>query len=505
MQKNTLFDSNLSTDSFTKINEYEGVGDFSNLLSFKLPSYIPSYHESIHSKSKEAFSKTSENKPKKTSNKSLDQRHFKINFERPDHKIMGDVDNILNLSSISDIYLKSSGILAHTLMKSKYLPNSINETKLSEIEFLDVESQFPNSNSLYFDNIFNEINVISSILIKNNKESYDFPRKHFNLKQKTFKIDDKEFGKPYDLSQSNKKPSMKINIDDLDKILDSTPKFIGNNEINKILDYFNIKEAKKVFFPKENSNESFAIDPLFSGNNSIVTEEEQLYEILNNSNEKSFELPVISSAKTCQNKPELTLSDNFLEENGLKLTTHEENIQLPSPKFIENSNISDSLEIENIISKNSMIDDTNNLYFSFAEIIHQDFHNDKRLRENKNNISNDKMDSFEQYFFQNKSSFHSFYESIVHQNNPKSSALQKNKRNSFLDSKENKNFERNSGSYIQKIISTTNSKKKTESSSKQKENQKKSASSNKRLLEKDKGSLNFKKNKNPKVKFEEIR
>lgn len=504
MQKNTLFDSNLSTDSFTKINEFEEGLELSHLLSYKLPAYIPAYNQSFGAKTQRNFSKTPDSHCKRTKNpnKSVDQRQLKINFEKPQHKIMGDLDNLLGCSTISDVYLKSSGILAQTI-KSKYFSNNFCN---SELDFIDVESQIPNTNSTCFESVFNEMNVISSILIKSNKESSDFiPKKQIMPKKRAYKIEEKEFSLPHETTEISKQEQI-FDVDiDVDEILNFFPDYIGQNEINKILDYFDIQqhsEGNTISF-KDDLYESLA--SLAFENNLII--EDQLNEIFSNSSEKSFEMPVISSVKTSNVTQELNQSETFPNDE-LKIITEDENEQqtpLQSPKFMPDFNISDSLEIENIISKSSMVEENNNLYFSFAEIINQEnIHNNKKPLEDKenNNSTLEKLDSFSQYFFKDKSSFHSFYESIVHsQSNSKQlSSVQKKQKGSFIETKENKE------TYIKKIISSTNSKaKKPESlNNKKKGNQQKTMNSGNLLLDKDKKSLNFKKNKNVKSKFEKI-
>ena len=200
------------------LNEYEEIPDFQHLISSYIPTYNASFHQnslfphknslsnsmnntlkndslknSLKNSLRNSLKNSSKKSSRKASKKSLDQRHFKVTFEKPTHRIMGDCDTLLANSNISDIHLKSSGILAQkTLFKSKCLAFSHINNRLSEVEFCDVESQINNTNSIYLENAFNEINTISSILIRNNKESSDFPRKHFNIKRKIYKIAGKE-------------------------------------------------------------------------------------------------------------------------------------------------------------------------------------------------------------------------------------------------------------------------------------------------------------------------
>ena len=520
MLKNTLFESNVSLDSYKSINEYdERVDSQENLISNRLTAYIPIYNQSIAPhKIKGNLSKTPD-KPKKNSNKSMDQRHFKITLEKPKHKIMGDLDNLLSCSNISDIYLKSSGILAKTLCKSKCLnfsPFGGELAKINEYEFCDVESKY-NTNSIYLENSFfkekelAEINTISSILIKNNKESHDFPRKHFNLRKKNFKIAGKELAIPYDFVEIPNKNlgSEKISEVNIEEILENSYKFINSNELDKILDYFDItplpreKPSISSIFNK-NLNEtihSMMIDPQ-------VPEDEQLYEILNESDEKSFELPVISCViQTENNNSTAPNSSNFLEIDikRIEIDEFERNSQLISPKF-PNLNISDSLEIENIIiNQNSLIEDNNNLYFSFAELIKQENHqkstNFKDFFKNSETLEkfgkNEKNENFSQFFIQEKASFQSFYQSAIKKKCENSSVMINNKKKNLLtERKENKILERNEFSYIQKIISSTNNKKNTVNLKKNKEN--------KPNIVKSKNQLNFKKNQE-KTKLEEVR
>ena len=95
-------------------------------------------------------------------------------------------------------------------------------------------------------------------------------------------------------SQEQRRKTMKS----LDKIFEDSQKNISFDKLDKILDYFKIfpmktpcKLDENPFEFEENINETInsqIIDPQFS-------EDEQLYEILNNSTEKSFEMPIFSS------------------------------------------------------------------------------------------------------------------------------------------------------------------------------------------------------------------
>ena len=250
---------------------------------------------------------------------------------------MGDCDTLLAISNISHIHLKSSGILEQkTLFKSKFLALSHINNRLSEVEFCDVESQINNTNSIYLENAFNEINTISSILIRNNKESSDFPRKHFNIKRKTYKISGKELSLPYEFSGTKNKNKARIeeNLESLDKIFEDSQKNISFDKLDKILDYFEIfplktpcKLDENPFEFEENINETInsqIIDPQFS-------EDEQLYEILNNSTEKSFEMPIFSSIIPSPNLE----NSNELRENSEEIR---EELRENSKRINENSN-----------------------------------------------------------------------------------------------------------------------------------------------------------------------
>lgn len=348
MDSRVLSTSTISTESL-----YKAPNEFNEKCFENLSSKLPQYNQSFHQTMPSLFKK----KPP-TSNKSLDQRNCKITFEKPSITLLGDQDNMMFASSISDIHLKSSGILAQTILKSKH--SNIEKYPMEALDFLDIESQ-PYNTSLYLDTALSEINTISSILIRNNKESFDFPRRNFNIKRKPSKANEKD-PNPTDSAVLSTKPSLH-NFDDF---VTKSSEVISLNEVDKVLDYFDMRLQGDDNSERPISNET--ITSLFIEQNNYYngneTDEEQLYEILNNSNEKSFEMPILKRAE---------LLTPILEERSEFLTTITEERseldinQLPSPKFLMNG--SDSLEIENIISKNSMIEEPNNLYFSFAELL----------------------------------------------------------------------------------------------------------------------------------------
>ena len=347
MDSRVLSASTISTDSL-----YKAPNEFNEKCFENLSSKLPQYNQSFHQTMPSLFKK----KPP-TSNKSLDQRNCKITFEKPSITLLGDQDNMMFASSISDIHLKSSGILAQTILKSKH--SNIDKYPMEALDFLDIESQ-PYNTSLYLDTL-SEINTISSILIRNNKESFDFPRRNFNIKRKPSKATEKE-PNPTESAILSTKPSLH-NFDDF---VTKSSEVISLNEVDKVLDYFDMRLQNDDNFERPISNET--ITSLFIEQNNYYngneTDEEQLYEILNNSTERSFEMPILKRGE---------LLTPILEERSEFLTTITEERseldinQLPSPKFLMNG--SDSLEIENIISKNSMIEEPNNMYFSFAELL----------------------------------------------------------------------------------------------------------------------------------------
>lgn len=349
MDSRVLSTSTISTDSL-----YKAPNEFNEKCFENLSSKLPQYNQSFHQTMPSLFKKKSP-----TSNKSLDQRNCKITFEKPSITLLGDQDNMMFASSISDIHLKSSGILAQTILKSKH--SNIEKYPMEALDFLDIESQ-PYNTSLYLDTALSEINTISSILIRNNKESFDFPRRNFNIKRKPSKTNEKE-PNPTESAVLSTKPSLH-NFDDF---VTKSSEVISLNEVDKVLDYFDMRlQGDDNNSERPISNET--ITSLFIEQNNYygneTDEEQQLYEILNNSNEKSFEMPILKRGE---------LLTPILEERSEFLTTITEERseldinQLPSPKFLMNG--SDSLEIENIISKNSMIEEPNNLYFSFAELL----------------------------------------------------------------------------------------------------------------------------------------
>lgn len=361
MKQTTLFDSFLST----KLSEYNEKTDN---LSYKLPFYLPTYNKSFLN------TPTSHKKTQ-----SQEKRLLKISLQRPNPLILGDLDNIMG---ISDVYLQSSGILAKSRVFGCFSD-----------DFFDVESQFNGSNSYFLD----EINPITSICFKTPQNSY--------------KLGNKDFSIPFSLNRGIYKENIDINIDE---ILVNKPDFINENEIDKILDYFQISKPKN----KENQRENIE-------NNHIITEEEVLYEILNNSNEKSFEMPIKS----------VICKENLFEEIDLLLLDSNlkdfQDFQPKSPKFTPIlMDISDNLEIESIISKNSIVESQqNNLYFSFSETLNPE-----------NNLIINEKDSFQSFF--NEKSFSNNTRQNIGSSfiDEKSSFIGENKKASFIGENKKPSF-----------------------------------------------------------------